>query len=531
MYVAEKNSVISLFQKPLTWFDTNFSSAYTKMASTGIGSKIIGLAQGCLIFYLYINYLFLMFLWPILLCSFIFDIGSKDSYIPKLMFAAILAFGIWNLYKKYYFPQKQKFISSITLSQEDSNWLKMIQAFFGINAIAGLAIGLNSSIDNILAIIIGLDFVIFLYLAKSIKSFLIIVLFFAIGCLFALTDAKQLANMSSTFLLLYALYILMKNFTKFMYVISLHKIFFQWSILLMPIIFGISFCHIGKELFIYRLIGGSLIFIGYYVVEYFIMKSYEDGVKVKSFLERFCGVPVIFFTLCIALVSIYNKMQDNNNDSDIIYNEHTEYIHDNVENDSYMISDNDTSISNDVFNNSSYGNSINNYSGPVFPNGFETSALTGLGAFSAGNTLDFGGATIDTTIDIPEFNTNPYMLFTTHPTTGNFNIADANGITQVSVVDGNVYDATHTLVGGLNHNDVTGITTLNSTSNETVMSWDTQNNIYAGTPETGHLIGRVDKGVAANTLRDISGGIVSYTDALGNAYGANGTPLGSVRKI
>ena len=176
-------------------------------------------------------------------------------------------------------------------------------------------------------------------------------------------------------------------------------------------------------------------------------------------------------------------------------------------------------------------NDVSNYSGAIFPNGFETPAITGLGTFSAGNTLDFGGAIIDTTIDIPEFNTNPYMLFTTHPTAGNFNIADANGITQVSVVDGNVYDATHTLVGGLNHNDVTGITTLNSTSNETVMSWDTQNNIYAGTPETGHLIGRVDKGVAANTLRDISSGIVFYTDPLGNAYGAHGTPLGSVRKI
>ena len=176
-------------------------------------------------------------------------------------------------------------------------------------------------------------------------------------------------------------------------------------------------------------------------------------------------------------------------------------------------------------------NDVSNYSGAIFPNGFETPAITGLGTFSAGNTLDYGGAIIDTTIDIPEFNTNPYMLFTTHPTAGNFNIADANGITQVSVVDGNVYDATHTLVGGLNHNDVTGITTLNSTSNETVMSWDTQNNIYAGTPETGHLIGRVDKGVAANTLRDISSGIVFYTDPLGNAYGAHGTPLGSVRKI
>lgn len=36
------------------------------------------------------------------------------------------------------------------------------------------------------------------------------------------------------------------------------------------------------------------------------------------------------------------------------------------------------------------------------------------------------------------------MLFTTHSNVGNFNIADANGMTQISVVDGNVYDATHT---------------------------------------------------------------------------------------
>lgn len=271
---------------------------------------------------------------------------------------------------------------------------------------------------------------------------------------------------------------------------------------------------------------GDLLFI--LVIVYFYTLEEKRGVKFYNITYMMLSVPLTLMFLLFSWITIFmgHFFQDNiflndgnadlagtdfNNadlpDADIAFDNHFTDIQ-------------DTDFS-----------GVSDYSGVVFPNGFETPAITGLGAFSAGNTLDFGGATINTTIDIPEFHSNPYMLFTTHSNVGNFNIADANGMTQISVVDGNVYDATHTLVGGLKHDDVTGITTLNSNSNEVVMSWDQQNNIYAGTPETGHLVGRVDKGVGANTLRDMSGGIVSYTDALGNAYGANGTPLGSVRKI
>lgn len=164
--------------------------------------------------------------------------------------------------------------------------------------------------------------------------------------------------------------------------------------------------------------------------------------------------------------------------------------------------------------------------------GIDTSiyAASGVGAFSAGNMLDFGSMTVDTTIDIPEIQDNPYMLFTACQPSDNFRFSDASGIQQISVIDGNVYDSTNTLIGGLNRNDVTGVTTFNNLANEPIMSVDSQNNIYAGTPEMGHFVGHVDKSGAVSSLRDMAGGIISYTDQLGNAW-SNGKPLGSIRKI
>lgn len=271
---------------------------------------------------------------------------------------------------------------------------------------------------------------------------------------------------------------------------------------------------------------GNLLFAA--IVVYFYTLEEKRGVKFYDVSYMMMAVPLTLMFLLFSWISIFmgHFFQDNVflNDGNVDL-AGTDFNNVDLPDADIAVDNHFTDIQDTDFS------GVSDYSGVVFPSGFEIPAITGLGAFSAGNTLDFGGATINTTIDIPEFHSNPYMLFTTHSNVGNFNIADANGMTQISVVDGNVYDATHTLVGGLKHDDVTGITTLNSNSNEVVMSWDQQNNIYAGTPETGHLVGRVDKGVGANTLRDMSGGIVSYTDALGNAYGANGTPLGSVRKI
>lgn len=279
-----------------------------------------------------------------------------------------------------------------------------------------------------------------------------------------------------------------------------------------------------------RYLGNLLLSI---IVIYFYKLEEKKGERFYDVTYKLCAVPITLAFLMFSWITIFvgGLFHDNVflNDGNVDFSGNdlagTDFNNADLPDADIAFDNHFTGIQDTDFS------GVSDYSGVVFPNGFETPAITGLGVFSAGNTLDFGGATINTTIDIPEFHSNPYMLFTTHSNVGNFNIADANGMTQISVVDGNVYDATHTLVGGLKHDDVTGITTLNSNSNEVVMSWDQQNNIYAGTPETGHLVGRVDKGVGANTLRDMSGGIVSYTDALGNAYGANGTPLGSVRKI
>lgn len=531
MDLSVKNE--TMIEKHLKWFDKNFSKAYSRMSSSDFVSKILGFIHGSVIFYLYFNYIFLIFALPGMLCSFVFEVDGENGYFFKTIFAIILFYVIWIAYRKYYLPEKERVLQSNCMTLEDKNLLIKIQIFFGINAFVGLIAGWNGFSGDftgyaILAVML-LDFITILYLAKAIKSFFLFAVFFALWTLLSAIGAVEAARMSGMLLTLYAICVLFKNFKKFMYIISQHKTFLQWVILSAPIIFGIFFCIVGAKQFAFSFVGCALIFIGYYIIEYFIMSNYRDSLSVKVFLEHFCSVPVIFFTLCIALASIYNRMEENNLDDKLVYNDNNEF-NDEISNEEVTYDGTDN-IYNDTSYDSYYTKINNQYAGAIFPNGFEAPAITGLGAFSAGNTLDFGGATINTTIDIPEFHSNPYMLFTTHSNVGNFNIADANGMTQISVVDGNVYDATHTLVGGLKHDDVTGITTLNSNSNEVVMSWDQQNNIYAGTPETGHLVGRVDKGVGANTLRDMSGGIVSYTDALGNAYGANGTPLGSVRKI
>lgn len=137
--------------------------------------------------------------------------------------------------------------------------------------------------------------------------------------------AVHAARMSGMLLTIYAIYVLFKNFKKFMYIISQHKIFLQWVILSAPIIFGIFFCVAGAKQFAFSFVGCALIFIGYYIIEYFIMRNYREYRSVNVFLEHFCSVPVIFFTLCIALASIYNRMEENNLDDKIVYNDNNEF--------------------------------------------------------------------------------------------------------------------------------------------------------------------------------------------------------------
>lgn len=170
------------------------------------------------------------------------------------------------------------------------------------------------------------------------------------------------------------------------------------------------------------------------------------------------------------------------------------------------------------------------FAGPLFGNGFEINSVDGIGSFYDNQVLDFSGITVDTTIDIPEIKENPYMLFASDNGQANFVITDANGMPQLSIRDNTVYNSTNAYIGHIEHNDVTGVRSLTDNTNRTILSMDKQSNIYAGTPETGKLVGHVATSGAVDTYFNLNGSIGFYRDHLGNFW-AEGKPLGRIDKI
>lgn len=532
MDIFEKN--VALMQKQLKWFDTHLISAYKKMIDDSFVNKIIGLIQGAIFLYIYMAYCWFNLMWPGLVCAVVFDLDGKSSHIYKVILAIILISALVYLYKKHYIPIKENFFAHYQLTKEDSDLLNKTKIFFAANGFVGLLSCLNNDFSSTLAgIIMLVDFILFLYIARVIKEFIFMCAILALNMLFITIGAQPLVGITGLGLVIFILWMIIKNYKKILYIMLYHKVFFQWCMICIPIIYGIGFCLVNKQFFGYSIIGSVLIFSTYFFMEILMLNSIKEGIHVKNFLEIFCGVPAAVITLCIALNSIYNKINNDDNvwynetvSNDIAYNESNP----NIINDNSIISTNEEAFNNNLFVTDS-SSVLDNYSGAVFGDGFETPNIEGLGAFSAGNMLNFGDTSVVTTIDIPEIQNNPYMLLTTNPTANNFHVTDANGMTQISVVDGKVYDATNTVIGGITNNPINGVTTLNTLTKAPIISMDSQHNIYAGTPETGNLLGHMDKGGAVDSFRDMSGKINFYTDQLGNTYGANGKPLGRISNI
>lgn len=78
MDLSVKNE--TMIEKHLKWFDKNFSKAYSRMSSSDFVSKILGFIHGSVIFYLYFNYIFLIFALPGMLCSFVFEVDGENGY-------------------------------------------------------------------------------------------------------------------------------------------------------------------------------------------------------------------------------------------------------------------------------------------------------------------------------------------------------------------------------------------------------------------------------------------------------------------
>ena len=169
--------------------------------------------------------------------------------------------------------------------------------------------------------------------------------------------------------------------------------------------------------------------------------------------------------------------------------------------------------------------------GPIFGNGFEPHSVEGLGTFYDNNTLLFADNTVvETSINIPNFENNPYLLLSTHPMHGNFVFNDASGLQQFKVVDNILYDSTNTQIGTFIHGNG-NITVLNDMNNNPIWSIDSQNNLYTGSPSNGQLAGHIAKSGTIETLFDIKGHIVSYKNATGSVFTEMSKPLGGFKNI
>lgn len=280
------------------------------------------------------------------------------------------------------------------------------------------------------------------------------------------------------------------------------------------------------------MIWASLVFVVYLI--HFMKKEKNKGVPFFKSWQMQITVPVTFFFLIFSWITIIlgplfrNNVFLNNGD----FNIDNDTISFNGEN---IVTDNITGngISNDI-NINNFANVTDmtpamEFDGPLFGAGFEPPAVEGIGSFYEPQPLIFGNTSIESTIDIPEIKENPYMLFASDNGPANFVIKDANGMPQLSIQDNTVYNSTNTPIGHIEHNDVTGIRSLTDNTHNTILSMDKQHNIYAGTPETGHLVGRIAKSGAVDTYFNVNGSIGFYKDHLGNFW-AEGKPLGHIDK-
>lgn len=125
-----------------------------------------------------------------------------------------------------------------------------------------------------------------------------------------------------------------------------------------------------------------------------------------------------------------------------------------------------------------------------------------------GNFMDvFGGTNIP---DIPQMQQHPYMIFNDPSIHGNFQICDPNGMPQMTISNGTIVNSEYAVIGHVNTDAVSGVTTFTDINNNPLYSVDSHGQMFSGDCYIGHTStsGNVTE------IRDIHQHIVAVQDKL-----------------
>ena len=131
--------------------------------------------------------------------------------------------------------------------------------------------------------------------------------------------------------------------------------------------------------------------------------------------------------------------------------------------------------------------------------------------------------------EVPQFANDPYMALGTGAAfNDNFQICDANGMPELTIADGNIFNSENVIVGHINYDPTLHMTTYTDTANMPYMYIDQANNIYTG---DGCLMGRLSDSGNTRTIFDAKGGIPYQIDKLTNTIfdAKTGSIIGKIK--
>ena len=123
----------------------------------------------------------------------------------------------------------------------------------------------------------------------------------------------------------------------------------------------------------------------------------------------------------------------------------------------------------------------------------------------------YGGTNM---VDIPHIQHNPYMIFNDPSAHGNFQVCDPNGMPQMTISNGNIVNSEYKVIGYVNTDAVSGMTTYTDINNNPLYSVDSHGQMFSG----NHYIGHTDTSGGVTVIRDMNNNIVARYDELTHTW-------------
>lgn len=131
-------------------------------------------------------------------------------------------------------------------------------------------------------------------------------------------------------------------------------------------------------------------------------------------------------------------------------------------------------------------------------------------------------------VDIPQIQQHPYLIFNDPSVQGNFQVCDASGMPQMTISNGNIVNSEYVVVGHVNTDAVSGVTTYTDINNVPLYSVDSHGQMFSD----GCYIGHTTHSGNIIEIRDINEKLLAMQDKLtGTFRSPDGKILSQVKQM